>query len=74
MPAYSTTLVTASVADPDPGGQNDPKEKKKVTKFHLLRAEDLSCSLGVLYGSLRKSKLQFLIKNRSMFSSVFFQF
>jgi hypothetical protein len=28
----------------------------------LLRAEGFSCSLGVLYGGLGKSKLQFLIK------------
>jgi hypothetical protein len=27
-----------------------------------LRAEGFSCSLGVLYGGLGKSKLQFLIK------------
>ncbi len=32
------------------------------TGCSLLRAERLSCSLGVLYGGLGISKLQFLIK------------
>jgi hypothetical protein len=32
------------------------------TGCSLLRAEGFSCSLGVLYGGLRISKLQFLIK------------
>jgi hypothetical protein len=32
------------------------------TGCSLLRAEGFSCSLGVLYGGLGKSKLQFLIK------------
>jgi hypothetical protein len=32
------------------------------TGYSLLRAEEFSCSLGVLYGGLGISKLQFLIK------------
>jgi hypothetical protein len=32
------------------------------TECSLLRAEGFSCSLGVLYGDLGISKLQFLIK------------
>jgi hypothetical protein len=32
------------------------------TGFSILRAEGFSCSLGVLYGGLGISKLQFLIK------------
>ncbi len=32
------------------------------TGYSLLRAEGFSCSLGVLYGGLGISKLQFLIK------------
>jgi hypothetical protein len=32
------------------------------TRCSLLRAEGFSCSLGVLYGGLGISKLQFLIK------------
>ncbi len=50
--------------------KNDPQKLKKVQNFHvflstgcsLLRAEGFSCSLGVLYGGLGISKLQFLIK------------
>jgi hypothetical protein len=55
--------------DPDPGGQKWPTKIEKVQNFHvsstgcsLLRAEGFSCSLGVLYGGLGISKLQFLIK------------
>jgi hypothetical protein len=33
-----------------------------ITGCSLLRAEGFSCSLGVLYGGLGISKLQFLIK------------
>jgi hypothetical protein len=33
------------------------------TRCSLLRAEGFSCSLGVLYGGLGISKLQFLIKS-----------
>jgi hypothetical protein len=43
-------------------GKNDPKKLKKGENFYLLRAEGFSCSLGVLYGGLGISKLQFLIK------------
>jgi hypothetical protein len=41
-----------------------------------LRAEGFSCSLGVLYGGLEISKLQFLIKNIEIKYSalIFFQF
>jgi hypothetical protein len=40
------------------------------TGCSLLRAEGFSCSLGVLYGGLGISKLQFLIKkNRNQISS-----
>jgi hypothetical protein len=57
------------------------RHRKKVNKFHflklagcsLLRAESFYCSLDVLYGGLRKSKLQFLIKKKyRKFSAVFF--
>ncbi len=58
------------IADLDPGGQ---KLHTKIEKRHrivmfwsagcsLLRAEGFFCSLGVLYGGLGISKLQFLIK------------
>ncbi len=50
-------------------GKNDHKNRKKSrifmflsTGFSLLRAEGFSCILGVLYGGLGISKLQFLIK------------
>ena len=50
-------------------GKNDPQKYKKSRIFmflstgcSLLRAEGFSCSLGVLYGGLGISKLQFLIK------------
>ncbi len=36
------------------------------TGCSLLRAEGFSCSLGVLYGGLGISKLQFLIKKREI--------
>ncbi len=56
--------------DPDPGGQKWPTKIEKKSRIFmflstgcsLLRAEGFSCSLGVLYGGLGKSKLQFLIK------------
>ncbi len=38
----------------------------------LLRAEDFSCSLDVLYEGLDISKLQFLIKQYQIFSAVNF--
>jgi hypothetical protein len=46
------------------------------TGCFLLRAEGFSCSLGVLYGGLGISKLQFLIKKIEIkFSAInFFQF
>jgi hypothetical protein len=43
----------------------------------LLRAEDLSCNLDVLYGHLGMSKMQFLIKNekyQKIFPAVSFFF
>ncbi len=40
----------------------------------LLRAKGFSCSLDILYLGLGTSKLQFLIKKISIFSSCFFQF
>jgi hypothetical protein len=50
-------------------GKNNPQNRKKSRIFmflntgcSLLRAEGFSCSLGVLYGGLGISKLQFLIK------------
>jgi hypothetical protein len=50
-------------------GINDPKKLKKYRIFlfwsagcSLLRAEGFSCSLWVLYGGLRISKLQFSIQ------------
>ncbi len=43
------------------------------TGCSLLRAEGFSCSLGVLYGDLGISKLQFLIKKIDIkFSCKFF--
>jgi hypothetical protein len=52
------------------GPQKWPTKIEKNTEFScfesaggsLLRAEGFSCSLGVLYGGLGISKLQFLIK------------
>jgi hypothetical protein len=46
------------------------------TGFSFLRAEGFSCSLGVLYGGLGISKLQFLIKKIEIkFPAInFFQF
>jgi hypothetical protein len=57
-------------------GKNDPKKLKKGENFYLLRAEGFSCSLGVLYGGLGISKLQFLIKKIKIKILVvnFFQF
>jgi hypothetical protein len=58
------------------------KNRKKFRIFmfistgcSLLRAEGFSCSLGVLYGGLGISRLQFLIKKLEIkFSAiVFFQ-
>jgi hypothetical protein len=51
-------------------GKNDPKKNRKKDRISifrsagcsLLRAEGFSYSLGVLYGGLGISKLQFLIK------------
>jgi hypothetical protein len=50
-------------------GKNDPQKYKKGRNFKflnaecfLLRAEDFSCSLDVLYGGLGKCKVQFLIQ------------
>jgi hypothetical protein len=60
-----------------------PKNRKKArivmflsTGCSLLRAEGFSCSLGVLYGGLGISKLQFLIKKIKIKFLVvgFFQF
>jgi hypothetical protein len=47
-----------------------------TTGCSLLGAEGFSCSLGVLYGGLRISKLQFLIKKIEIkFPAInFFQF
>jgi hypothetical protein len=49
--------------------KNDPQKLKKVQNLHVLsagcslwRVEGFSCSLGILYGGLGISKLQFLIK------------
>jgi hypothetical protein len=56
------------------------KNRKKYRNFmfwsagcSLLRAEGFSCSLGVLYGGLGISKLEFLIKKiKIKFPSVYF--
>jgi hypothetical protein len=50
------------IADLDPGGKKLPTKTEKSTGCSLLRAEGFYCSLGVLYGGLGISKLQFLIK------------
>jgi hypothetical protein len=55
-------------------------KNRKSTEFScfevldvLLRAENFSCSLGVLYGGLGISKLQFLIKKiKIKFPAYFF--
>jgi hypothetical protein len=78
--------------DPDPhsncgsgsrGAKMAHKNRKKSRIFmflstgcSLLRAKGFFCSLGVLYGSLGISKLQFLIKKIEIkFSAIsFFQF
>ncbi len=62
--------IRIQIADPDPGGQKWPTKIEKIPEFpcvlstgcSLLRAEGYSCSLGILYGGLGISKLQFLIK------------
>jgi hypothetical protein len=58
--------------DPDPDSRFGSRRKKLSHKNRkkgsagcsLLRAEGFSCSMDVLYGGLRISKLQFLIKKR----------
>ncbi len=63
-------------------GKNDPQKYKKSTIFmflstgcSLLRAEGFSCSLGVLYGGLGISKLQFFIKKIEIkFPAIYFFF
>jgi hypothetical protein len=62
----------SGLLDPDPlVTSTDPAKRWKFCLFFnffgsagcsLLRAEGFSCSLGVLYGGLGISKLQFLIK------------
>jgi hypothetical protein len=37
------------------------KNRKKSRIFMVLRAECFSCCMGVLYGGIGRSKLQFLI-------------
>jgi hypothetical protein len=29
--------IRIQIADPDPGGQNDPQKKKKVKNFHVFK-------------------------------------
>ncbi len=57
-------------ADPDLG-QNDPQKWGKFkfwsARCFLLRDEDFSCCLDVLYGGLGSSKLQFVKKKISKF-------
>ncbi len=62
--------------DSDPWGQKWPTNIEIVKKFHvwsagcsLLRTEDSSCSLEILYGGLGISKFKFLIKKISNFFS-----
>jgi 23S rRNA maturation mini-RNase III len=52
------------------------KKRKKARIFMFLRAEGFSCCMGVLYGGLGRSKLQFLInKIEIKFPAInFFQF
>ncbi len=58
-------LIRIHVGHPDQLGQNWP----------LLKDEDFTCSLDVLYGGLGISELKFLIKNFNFFSPVkVFQF
>jgi hypothetical protein len=45
---------------------------EKKAGCSLLRGEDFSCSLDVLYGGLGICKLQFLIKKYNFFSAVIF--
>jgi hypothetical protein len=52
--------------DPDPGGREISCFDRSA-ECYVLRAEGFSCSLGVLYGGLGISKLQFLIKNNQFF-------
>ncbi len=70
--------------DPDPGGKKLHQINRKKDRIFifwsagclLLRAEGFSCTLGVLYGGLGISKLQFLIKKMTIKFIVvnFFQF
>ncbi len=70
---------------PDPGAQKWPTKIKLINFIFwsagcsVLRTQSFSCSLDVLYGVLRISKLQFLIKKKILrkiqlyfFLSVFF--
>jgi hypothetical protein len=42
--------------------------------YSLLEGEGLCCSLGVIYGAIGISKLEFLSQNIIFFSCKFFQF
>jgi hypothetical protein len=61
--------IRIRIRNPDPGGKKWPTTKEKTfgnfmfwsAGLSLLRAEGYSCSLDVLYGGLRISKLQFSI-------------
>jgi hypothetical protein len=57
-------------------GQTDPQKWRKFkfwsARCSLLGNEDLFCSLDVLYGGLKRSKLEFLIKNIIFFNIKFF--
>ncbi len=62
-------------------GTKTHKKRKKLIIYifwsavcSLLRAEDFSCSLYVLYGGLGISKLQFFNQKRYIFLAVFFNF
>ncbi len=64
--------IRIQIVDPDPapGGQKWPTKIEKTSRIFMFlstgcslsRAEGFSCSLGVLYGGLGISRLQFLIK------------
>jgi hypothetical protein len=74
-PAIMVTLDldSQSGSELDPGGQKCQKIRRKSINLiflsagcSLLRAEGFSCSSDVLKGGLGISKLQLLIKKRSM--------
>jgi hypothetical protein len=69
-----TQALESSVSDPGPGWQKLPTKKEKSSEISCFEVMDVlsafpPCSLGVLYGGLGISKLQFVIKKILIFFS-----